>query len=578
MQAVKLMSLLNKCETSKQAKQIHAQIITNGHTHLEPALLHQILFSARDVSRTITQYVQQILYRLQDPDIFSWSSTIRYFTQHGRFKDAFALYAQMLRLRPCPNTFAVSSALKACARIVDNKNGSAIHTQVYKYGYSSDVYVHTALVDFYSKLGDMGTAQKVFDEMAERNVVSWNSILSGYLKAGDLDMSRKVFNEIPMKDVVSWNSMISGYAKAGDMKTANSLFQQMPQRNAASWNAMISGNVDCGNIEAARQLFDEIPRRSNISWITMISGYSRNGSVDSARELFDRMEEKDLPSWNAMIACYAQNSRPKEALQLFNKMLESNIAVQPDEKTLASVLSACSQLGDLRYGPWIETLVKNLGIELDDHLLTALIDLYAKCGSIDKAYELFCGLRNRDLVAYSAMILGCGINGKASDAIQLFEEMIRANIRPNSVTFTGILTAYNHAGLVEEGYQCFTSMMMGECGLEPSADHYGIMVDLLGRAGQLKEAYELIKCMPMQPHAGVWGALLLACRLHLNVELGEIAAHHCFELEPDTSGYYSLLANLYASVDRWDDAKRLRRVMEEEGMTKVPGCSWMEST
>ncbi|XP_042510657.1 pentatricopeptide repeat-containing protein At4g22760 [Macadamia integrifolia] len=572
----KLTYLLTKCEKSNQAKQIHAQILTNGLTHLEPVLL-QILLSGRNSSHIISQYVQQILKRLRDPDVFSWSFTIRYFTRHGRFKDAVALYAQMQSLGPSPTTFAVSSALKACARNADIKNGKAIHSQVHKCGFNGDVYVQTALVDLYSKLGDMMTAQKVFDEMADRNVVSWNSILSGYLKAGDLDMSQRVFKEIPKKDVVSWNSMISGYAKVGDMESANFLFQQMPERNAASWNAMISGYVDCGNIETARRLFDEIPCRSDVSWITMISGYSKSGYVDSAQELFDQMDQKDLLSWNAMISCYAQNSRPKEALQLFNKMQEPNVSVQPDKMTLASVISACSQLGDFRYGPWIEAFIKKIGIELDDHLVTALIDLYAKCGGIDKAHELFCGLRNRDLVAYSAMVLGYGINGKALDAIRIFEEMINAKIHPNLVTFTGILTAYNHAGLVEEGYRCFTSMI-GEYGLLPSADHYGVMVDLLGRAGQLKEAYELIKSMPMQPHAGVWGALLLACKIHSNVDLGEIAAQHCFELEPDTSGYYSLLANLYASVGRWDDAKRLRKVMEEKGMTKIPGCSWMDST
>ncbi|KAF8379318.1 hypothetical protein HHK36_028752 [Tetracentron sinense] len=577
MLASKLISLLNKCETANQVKQIHAQILTNGFNYLEPILLHQILLSACYSSRSIAQYIQQILDQLQNPDVFSWARTIRYFTQHGRFKDAIAVYFRMQRFGPCPSTFAVSSALKACARTVDKMSGAAIHAQVHKYGYNSVVYVQTALVDLYSKLSDIETAQRVFDEMAERNVVSWNSILSGYLKSGELTTARRVFDEIPLKDVVSWNSMVSGYAKAGDMGQASSLFQQMPLRNSASWNAMISGYVDSGEILVARRFFNEMPQKNNVSWITIISGYSKCGDVDSARGVFDRMDEKDQLLWNAMISCYAQNSRPKEALQLFNKMRKPNINVQPDEMTLASVISACSQLGDLRFGSWVESYMSKLGIEVDDHLATALVDLYAKCGSIDKAYELFCGLRKRDLVAYSAMILGCGINGKSLEAIRIFEEMVDARIHPNLVTFTGLLTAYNHAGLVEEGYQCFTSMM-SEHDLVPSSDHYGIMVDLLGRAGKLEEAHELIRSMPMRPHAGVWGALLLACRLHCNVELGEIAAQHCFELEPDTSGYYSLLANIYASVERWDDAKRLRKVMEEKGMSKIPGCSWMEST
>jgi len=173
------------------------------------------------------------------------------------------------------------------------------------------------------------------------------------------------------------------------------------------------------------------------------------------------------------------------------------------------------------------------------------------------------------------MILGCGINGKPDDAIMLFEEMLSANIPPNLITFTGILTAYNHAGLVEEGYRCFNSM--SKFGLMPSADHYGIMVDLLGRAGRLEEAYDLIKSMPIAPHSGVWGALLLACRLHNNVELGEVAARQCFNLETDKAGYSSLLANIYASNERWNDVKRLRKNVKYLPASKIPGSSWVES-
>ncbi|KAL0287792.1 UNVERIFIED_CONTAM: Pentatricopeptide repeat-containing protein [Sesamum angustifolium] len=429
-------------------------------------------------------------------------------------------------------------------------------------------------MDFYSKIGDMVIARKVFDEIRGKNVVSWNSILAGYVKYGDLAMAQSVFDEMPKKDVISWNSMVSGYARVKDMEQAYELFRRMPQRNAASWNAMITGYIECGKIELARSFFDSMSDRNNVSYITMISAYSKYGSVESAKELYDQMAEKDLLLYNAMIACFAQNNRAKEALQLFDEMLKPNANVQPDKMTLASAISACSQLGDLKYGTWIETYMRELGIGIDDHLATSFIDLYAKCGNIDKAHELFKSLQKRDLVAYTAMILGYGINGRGKEAIELFEEMMDVDIIPNLVTFTGILTAYNHVGLVEEGYRCFMSMQRH--GLLPSQDHYAIVVDLLGRAGQLEEAHELIKKMPMQPHAGVWGALLLACSLHKNVELAEVAWKNCCELEPDSSGYHSLLANIYASAGRWDDAKRLRRAVEEEGLVKIPGSSWTE--
>ncbi|CAN1748002.1 Pentatricopeptide repeat-containing protein At4g22760 [Linum perenne] len=486
-------------------------IISRLH-YLEPLLIRQILSSVSSYSTILAQYVQGILRSSRNPDAFSWSCTIRYFSQEGQFKDAFCLYVELLRVGLCPSTFALSSTLRACGRISYATAGRSIHAQAYKYGFGGCVYVQTALVDLYSKLGDMDTAQKAFDDTIDKNVVSWNSILSGYLKSGNLDEAKRVFDQIPEKDVVSWNSMLSGYAKAGSMDQASTMFQQMPEKNYASWNAMISGLVDCGEVETARSYFDKMPNRY----------------------------------------------------------------IQPDKITLVSVISACSQLGDMTFGSWIESYIRNAGIDRDDQLNTALIDLYAKCGNIQKADELFNSLNKKDMVAYSAMISGFGMNGKINEAIKLFEAMEEAQIPPNLATYTGLLSAYCHAGMVEEGYKCFH--VMKDHDLAPSVDHYAIMVDLLGRAGRVEEAYEMIKSMPMQPHAGVWGALLLACKVHNNVEYGEIAAKHCFELEPNTTAYYSLLASIYASAGKWADVRSLRKSVNEKQLGSLPGTSWMEST
>lgn len=569
-----ILTFMKTFSTFQQAKQIHAQILTNDLTRLEPLFIHRILLCDITNYKTISPYVISILHHLRNPDSFSWGCVIRFFSQKGQFIQAVSLYIQMRKIGLFPSSHAVSSVLKSCAKFEDDLCGVSVHGQVQKFGFNSCVYVQTSLLDLYSKNGDVLTARKVFDEMAERNVVSWNSLLGGYIKGGNLDEARCFFYEIPRKDVISWNSMVSGYAKGGKMEQACYLFRQMPERNLVSWNTMISGYVDCGSIGLAREFFDAMPKRNSVSLITMIAGYSKSGDVDIARELFDRMDDKDLWSYNAMIACYAQNSKPKEALDLFNGMLKQEISLHPDEMTLGSVISACSQLGNLDQWHWIETHMNDYGIVLDDHLATALIDLYAKCGSIDKACELFHGLRKRDVVAYSAMIYGCGINGKVSDAVELFEQMVGESIDPNLATYTGILTAYNHAGLVEEGYRCFKSMK--DNGLVPSVDHYGIMVDLLGRAGWLDEAYRLIMNMPMQPNAGVWGALLLACRLHGNVKLGEIAAQHCIKLESETAGYYSLLSGIYATVGKWNDAKKLTTGVEGKKIIKIPGCSWTQ--
>lgn len=573
----KISALLGKSLTVTQIKQIQALLLINGLNHLERLVVHTLLDSSCSSNRDTSKYVHLILHHMQNPDVYLWVCSIRFLSKHGQFVEAFAQYVHMQRSGLLPSNFAVSVALKACARVKDLWGGISIHAQIHKCVFSDDVYVQTALVDFYSKLNDIETSRKVFDDMKTKNVVSWNSLLIGYLKNGNLPMAQSFFDEIPEKDVISWNSMITGYLRTGNIDHAYSLFEKMPERNTASWNAIIGGYVNCGKIELARAFYDLMPKRNNVSCITMIAGYSRCGNVESAIELFHQMHEKDKVLYNAMIACFAQNGRPLEALQLFNEMIQPHKNIQPDKMTLSSVISACSQLGDLSFGVWTESYMRKLGITMDDHLATAFIDLYAKSGSINKAFELFRGLRKKDVVAYTAIILGCGINGRDSDAIELFEEMIHSEISPNVVTFTGLLTAFNHVGLVKEGYHCFNSMK--KYGLVPSADHYSIMVDLLGRAGKLVEAQDLIKSMPMQPHAGVWGALLSACNLHNNVELGEIAAKNCFELEPDTTSYRSLLANIYSSAGRWDDANRLQKAINEtgreKGMAKISGSSWM---
>nr|AYM00636.1 pentatricopeptide repeat protein [Salvia miltiorrhiza] len=575
MQASRIGNLVEKFVNTDQAKQIHCQILVGNLHNLEPLLVRQILKCAAHYSARTTHYVRSILRCMRIRDAFSASCTIRYLSQLGQFRDALALYSESHASGIFPNTFAVSSALKSCARILCKSGGLMIHGQVQKLGFCEVVFVQTALLDFYSKLGDMVVAHKVFDEIRERNVVSWNSLLGGYVKCGKLAMAQSVFDEMPERDVVSWNSMISGYTRAKDMEQAYELFRRMPQRSSASWNAMVTGYIECGKMELARSFFDAMPERNNVSYITMISAYSKCGNVECARELYDQRSEKDLLLYNAMIACYAQNSRAKDALQLFDQLLKQNTKFQPDKMTLSSAISACSQLGDSEHGAWIESYMKEMGIAMDDHLTTSLIDLHTKCGDIDKARELFNGLQSRDLVAYTAMILGCGINGRAKEAIGLFDEMIDSGMVPNVVTFTGILSAYSHVGMVEEGYHCLMSMQRH--GVGPTPDHYSIVVDLLGKSGRVEEAYELIKSMgSVAPHAGVWGALLRACSLHGNVEVAEIAASKCFELEPDSSGYRSLLAGIYAAAGRWEDADRLRRGVEEKGLVKIPGSSWIQ--
>ncbi|KAK4356025.1 hypothetical protein RND71_024996 [Anisodus tanguticus] len=305
MLASKVTILLAKPLSINQTKQIHAAILVHGIYDLQSSIVRQIINSTSIHSYNNSLYIKLILNRVQNLDVFSVAFTIRFFSRHCQFREAIDLYGELQRCGLSPSTFSMTSALKACGRILYRSGGISIHAQVYKYGFCNAVYVHTALVDFYSKIGNMDFAQHIFNEMVEKNIVSWNSILGGYVKAGDLTKAQSVFDEMPEKDVISWNSLVSGYAR-------------MPERSPASWNAMISGYIDCGKIELARSFFEAMDQKNNISYIILISGYSKCGDVESAEELFGRLHKKDQLVYNAMIACYAQNSQGKEALQLFD--------------------------------------------------------------------------------------------------------------------------------------------------------------------------------------------------------------------------------------------------------------------
>ncbi|KAK3121097.1 hypothetical protein QOZ80_8BG0645970 [Eleusine coracana subsp. coracana] len=513
-----------------------------------------------------------------------WTLAIRAAADQGRPRRAVALYLSSLRSpHHCPCPFALAAVLKSVPRLPAHAQlpaAASLHAHLLRLGLLAHPYPHAALAHLYSRLlpAEHDQSHRLLDEPAPRHrlslLVAANSRLAALLRAGDLPAARAMFDGMPARDVVSWNSMVAGLAKAGHLDEAVELFDRMPERNAASWNALLCGFIAQGQLSRARELFERMPVRNNVSWITVISGCAKAGEVHAASKLFERMENKDLYSWNAMIACYAQNGCAREAVVAFNRMLKPHVWVLPNEKTFSSVISACSQLGDLRFGLWVESFAGCVGVELDDHLRTALVDLYTKSGRMDKAFDLFRGLKRRDVVSYSAMIVGCGMHGKLREALDLFKEMSDAKINPNAITFVGLLSAYNHAGLMEEARTCFTSMS-NNYRISPSVEHYTIMVDLLGRSGKLDEAFQLIMQMPMRPHASVWGALLLACRLHNNVELGEFVAYKCFELEPEDGGYYILLGNIYAQAEKWDKVKRLRKIMAERGLNKTPGSSWV---
>eukprot|EP01018_Ginkgo_biloba_P024036 Gb_18979 [translate_table: standard] len=629
-------SLLQGCLNNKalpDGKLVHAHIIQTK-SKCKDIFLGNILVSMyAKCGRLVDARI--VLNEMPRRNVVSWTSMIAAYAKHGHSEEALALFQEMQRTGIQANEFTFASVLPACADMASLKNGKEVHEEIIKSGLQSDLFVGSALVDMYVKCKSFENARKVFDNMSERDVVSWNAMIAGYSQNGDVDEALKLFQGMPERNVISWTSMIAGYAQNGYVEEAWELFQKMPEpnviswtamlvgyaqngrideacklfqkmpernvvswtamvagyaqngrvdealeifkkmpgRNAFSWTAMIAGYIQNGHVDEALKLFQKMPERDVVSWTTMIAGLSQKGYVDEAQKLFEQMPERDVVSWTAMIAGYAQNGYFDEALKLFHQMQKTD--VKPNSDTFASVLPACANLAALEQGKEIhEDIIKN-GYMSDVFVGNALVDMYVKCGSIQDACNVFEKMPRRDVISWTAMILGYAMQGCGKEALQLFQQMQESGTNPDHVTFVGVLSACCHAGLVDDGWQYFDCMSQSYH-VTPIMEHYCCMVDLLGRAGRLDEAQEFINKMPIKPDAAVWGSLLRACRSHTNVELGAHVAERIFELEPKNSAPYVLLSNIYAAAGKWDDIEKMRKMMEERRVKKKPGCSWIE--
>ncbi|XP_060199256.1 pentatricopeptide repeat-containing protein At5g56310 [Lycium barbarum] len=328
-----------------------------------------------------------------------------------------------------------------------------------------------------------------------------------------------------------------------------------------------------GCVSDARKVFDKMPDRNVGLWNAVIAGYVKARDMDTAKYLFDDMGEKNVVSWTSMIAGYAQGNQFSQAIGVFGKMME--VGAKPDEVTMLAVLSACAHLGEVELGEWIHSYVIRHGLRRTVSLNNTLIDVYAKSGNVKKAVELFESMETRSVVTWPTVISALAVNGYGRETLNMFSRMEMVGIRPNSVTLIAVLSACSHAGLVEEGRLYFKTMEEKH-GISPDIRHYGCMVDLLGRAGYLDEAVNVVKTMPFEANAAIWGSILAAARKQGHVELGEQALRHLAEVEPHNSGNYSLVSNTYAALGRWSEASVARKIMRDTGVKKLPGGSFIK--
>lgn len=582
------LSLLEtKCKSMIHLKQIQSQMITTGLYLDGLAYSRLVVFAALSPMADLS-YSKRLLFAMQNPNAFSWNVVIRAISKSQDPSEVFLLYKQMLvfvsvgGVNLLPDNYTFPLLFKTCARLLLPELGHEILGHVLKLNYDGDIFVHNSLIHFLVSCRELEAAYKVFDESCLRDLVSWNSLINGYARSGRGKEALRIFREMEMwgdvaPDEVTMIGVVTACTQLEDLRLGHQFHQYIRNRGLNMTvplaNALLDMYVKCGDLKEAEELFERMEEKTMVSWTTMVMGYAKSGYLDVARKLFNAMPEKDVVPWNAMISAYVQAQRGKEALSLFHEMQAMN--VDPDEVTMVSCLTACAQLGALDVGIWIHYYIEKHNLFQNVVLGTALVDMYAKCGNIGKALQVFHEIPGRNALTYTAIIGGLALHGDAKYALSYFSEMIDVGLVPDEVTFLGVLTACCHGGLVEEGRKLF-SQMSSKFNASPKIKHYSCMIDLLGRAGLLKEAMDLLESMPIEADAVVWGAMFFACRIHKNIELGERAAMKLLELDPNDSGIYVLLASMYIERNMWKKAGEVRKMMRERGVDKTPGCSSIE--
>ncbi|ONK62610.1 uncharacterized protein A4U43_C07F5890 [Asparagus officinalis] len=402
-----------------------------------------------------------------------------------------------------------------------------------------------------------------------------------YLSFNLIDPALDLFLSIPNPSSFVHNTIIRAFANNGRFNCSLRLYSTLVSSNLQpdkfTFPFALKSCAGLSNLNLGKLVHTHIvcfgccdDLHVNASLVDM---YSKGGDVVLARNVFDRMLERDVVCWSSMITGYAHNGYSTETLEFFGLMRVSN--VMSNRASLLSALLACGRLGAIRKGEWFHNYAIRTGFEMDILVATAIVDMYAKCGSLDLARMMFDRVNGKDVVCWSAMITSYGYHGLGNEAIAIFDMMVDAGTNPNHATFTALLSACSHSGLLQEGKKCFSSMKL-EFGLDPQLNHYACMVDILGRAGKLNEAQELVEKMPMEPDSSILGSLLGACRIHGDLDLGEKIADKIFELDAAHAGYYVLLSNIYAAKLRWKDVERVRKLMVGRKVSKEQGFSLIE--
>ncbi|KAA0049341.1 pentatricopeptide repeat-containing protein [Cucumis melo var. makuwa] len=522
-------------------------------------------------------FARKVFDGMLERNVVSWTSLICGYSRTEFSREAVALFFQMIEAGVRPNSVTMVCVISACAKLKDLELAKRLHAYIEESEMELNTHMVNALVDMFMKCGETGAAKRLYDECVDKNLVLCNTIMSNYARHGMPNEVLAVLVDMLQLDLrpdrVSLLPAISACGQMGDYLLGKSCHNYSLRNGYERWdnicNAMIDMYMKCGKPEMAYRVFDGMLNKTIVSWNSLLVGYIRNKDLESARKTFNEMPEKDIVSWNTMLNALVQESMFDEAIELFREMQLKEI--KADRVTMVEVASACGYLGALELAKWVYSYIVKNGIDYDMLLETTLVDMFARCGDPHSAMEVFNNMDRKDVSAWTAAIGAMAVNGNGNRAIELYNEMLRQGVKPDQVVFVNILTACSHGGFVEQGEHIFESMK--QHGISPQIVHYGCMVDLLGRAGKLEEALDIIESMPMKPNGIIWGSLLAACRTHKNIDMATFAAERLEEVAPEKTGIHILLSNIYASAEKWDDVANVRLQLKEKGVQKMPGSS-----
>uniref|UniRef100_A0A0E0Q2C9 DYW domain-containing protein n=1 Tax=Oryza rufipogon TaxID=4529 RepID=A0A0E0Q2C9_ORYRU len=604
--------------TVRQAAELHAHLTTSGRL-LHPPSAHHLLNSLVNClppSDPLHLRYALHLFDRMPASTFLFDTALRACfragTSSGDPDIPFVLFRRMRRaaIRPDGFTFhflfKCSSSSRPRALLCTMLHAACLRSMLP----SAAPFVANSLIHMYTELGLAGDVRRAFDEIPVKDAVSWTMVISGLAKMGMLSDARLLLAQAPVRDVISWTSLIAAYSRADRAKEAVDCFKNMLSEGIAPDDVTVIGVLSacsqlkdlelgcslhllvkekgmsmsenlvvalidmyakCGDFGHAREVFDAVGRgRRPQSWNAIIDGYCKHGHVDVARSLFDQMEVRDIITFNSMITGYIHSGQLREALLLFMNMRRHDLRV--DNFTVVSLLSACASLGALPQGRALHACIELRLVETDIYIGTALLDMYMKCGRVNEATIVFQRMGKRDVHAWTAMIAGLAFNGMGKAGLEYFYQMRCDGFQPNPVSYIAVLTACSHSCLLNEGRLYFDEMRI-LYNIHPQIEHYGCMIDLLGRSGLLDEAMDLVKTMPMQPNSVIWASILSACRVHKRIDLAQCAAEHLLKIEPDEDAVYVQLYNICIDSRKWEDASKIRMLMEERQVKKTAGYS-----